>query len=132
MLKDSRGKVIVTYAPKFLEFNPPNGWLSPEPECHALFYYVILIKQQIEADKNSGHRYEDEFYPFKIGNWYQLFTSIAKLYGVNPEHMNKFWKNIDMQCFLMGSPKLPEKYRFDHIHEIKTTSIIIPEGSTLQ
>ena len=63
----------------------------------------------------EGH--EDPKYNFR-----QLFSSVANLYGVEPEQMIKFWSNVDMQAVTMGFPKMQPGYRFDSALKVNSNA----------
>jgi len=106
--------------PRFDTYIIPAGWLSIDTPCHALFYYYLAARRTYENDVKDPIVYEGE--PDPEVNFRQLFTSIAVAYGVQPEHMLKYWINVDMQCDLLHIPRLPaeDKYRFDTVAEIRT------------
>lgn len=98
----------------FTEYLIPNGHLTTQPECHALFYYYLNARRTYEEKvKDSPIVYEDD--PDPTYNFRQLFTSIATLYNVEPEQMANCWEDVDKQCLLLGLPLMPdeEKYRFN-------------------
>lgn len=104
----------------FTQYNMPIGFLVKDSACHALFRYYLMARQTYETHVLDPIVYEGEKDPEY--NFKQLFSSVAKMYGVEPEHMTKYWINVDMQCDLLGLPLMPdeEKYRFDRVQEIKT------------
>lgn len=111
---------IQLHAPKFAELHIPNGFLKNDPACAALFYYAVLVKKQIQYIKDQIV-FEDDPWPEHNGfNPLELMRGISILYQVTPEAMLKMWKFVDMQCVVMGSPKVPPPYRLDTIPEIKT------------
>lgn len=103
----------------FPELIAPNGFLSPTRESMACWYYYVLARRNWEECKDAlfieGH--DDPSFNFR-----QLFTSIAKIYGVEPEGMAKCWKGVDLTAFALGLPQLPdeERYRFDRVEVITT------------
>lgn len=99
----------------------PNGFLTHDKECHALWHYYTLARRNYEEEfKDTLIIYEGD--PDPVYNNRQLFMSIATAYGVQPERMIKFWKNVDMQCTVSDLPKLPDedRFRFNHTPEIKS------------
>lgn len=106
--------------PRYNSFNAPEGFLIDTPACHALFHYCITLKR-LQQEKKDDLSYEGDASPGAFEhNYVQLFSSIALAYGVQPEEMIKHWPSVDMQCVMMGSPKLVGKYRMDSVPEIKT------------
>lgn len=99
----------------FPELIIPNGFLSPIRESMACWYYFVLARRNYEVQQDAifyeGHR-DPDF------NYRQLYTSIAKMYGVEPEAMAKCWGEVDKTAFALGLPLLPdeERYRFDRQH----------------
>lgn len=98
---------------RFVHYVAPMGWLDMTDECFALWYYYVLARKAYE---------EKELYPIVLegdddptADYHQLMKSVAQLYGVQPEGMTKCWKQVDMQCWALQLPKMPqgERYRFD-------------------
>lgn len=103
----------------FVELLPPNGVLHEHPACHALWQYAYFVHKRI--DDKDGPQYEDDPIDLmRVNELKQTFTSLAILYGTTPERMLRFWKNVDCQMSLMHSKKIPKKFRFDDIPEVKT------------
>jgi hypothetical protein len=96
---------------------PPHGWLLPDMACHALMRYAMLARVNYDR-QNETIKYEDE--PDEVFNYKQLFLSIATIYGVAPENMIKYWRNIDMQFNAMGAQKIPDHLRFINTPSIKS------------
>lgn len=99
----------------------PNGFLTHDKECHALWHYYTLARKNYEEEfKDTLILYEGDLDP-KYDNR-QLFISIATAYGVQPESMIRFWPNVDLQCNVLQLPKLPDedRFRFNRTPEIKT------------
>ena len=98
--------------PLYVDMVAPRGFLDQYRESHALWYYYTLARKAYEEIIADPIVLEGDRDP--TANFRQLFTSIAKLYGVQPEAMAKCWPQIDMQCFALNLPKLPdeERYRF--------------------
>lgn len=106
--------------PRFDNFNMPEGWLTDEPACHALFYYATLCAQHEQAVRDN-QTYEDELSAEGRGfDYSSLMKSIGQAYGAEPEKMVKFWHNVDMQFDKMGGRRLPAKYRMVGVPDIKT------------
>ncbi len=118
--------------PRFNAFNKPNGELIDNPACHALFYYVVKLKNILE-ERKADQSYEGDASPGAFFlNMKQLFSSIALAYGVSPEHMLKYWPEVDLQCFLMGSNRVEKQYRFDEIPELKSNQFLAPRTQCRQ
>jgi len=103
----------VKFTPKrFTNLIKPNGFLDDHPACHALYFYAQLAHENWIKEKNYPVL-EGETDP--VYNYHQLFKSIAKMYGVEPEEMVNYWDNIDYQMIVDNEPTLPneEKYRWD-------------------
>ena len=109
---------IQVEVPLFPEYIIPNGGLTNDRTTHALFYYYILAMQAYDQEKN-GIVYEGDKDP--EFNYRQIFTSVAKLYGVAPEAMEKCWPSVDTTCHMHGMPMLPHdnKYRMIGSHMIE-------------
>lgn len=116
----NKAPTIVFTPPTFGRYEKPDGYLVHDPACHALWYYYVV----------AHNNYRDHIFdpivlegdPDQEVNFSQLFTSIALMYGVAPESMLKFWKNIDAQCIKLDVGLLPDRdaYRFNAIPEIRT------------
>ena len=118
-LTDPKTKKHIVFQPElFPDVTMPNGWLHEDVGCQALWYYTYLVKRLLN-DIEDTMQYDD-VWPTHIKNARQLFSSVALLYGVAPERMVKFWKNVDMQCLIMKSPRVPKEFRFDDIPELRT------------
>jgi len=114
----NKAPTIVFEPPTFVDYEQPKGYLVHDPACHALWYYYVVA---------SNNHAEHILNPIVLEgdadqevNFKQLFTSIALSYGVEPERMLKFWKNVDAQCLRLDVGQLPEKYRFSDVPEIRT------------
>lgn len=113
--------VTIKFRPiTFKEYEFPNGWLAKENACHALWYYYLIANNNYREHIENPIVLEGD--PDVEPDFKQLFTSIATIYGVQPEMMIKFWSNVDMQCASLEISKLPtnDKYRFDKTPEIRT------------
>lgn len=97
--------------PIFERYMQPFGGLNAERETHALFYYYLLARKNWE-DEIGGIVYEGS--PDPIFAYLQLFKSIANLYGVEPEAMEKCWSEVDYTCAMHDLPKLPETSKLRH------------------
>ncbi len=106
--------------PLFRAYEAPNGFFTDEIACHALWYYYLCARNAFETHVADVVVFEGD--PDPQMDLKQLMMSIATAYGVQPEVMVKFWRNVDMQCATLGLPKMPagEKYRFDTVVEVKT------------
>lgn len=112
-MTDSKTVNIVMRPMRFVHYTQPMGFLDMTDECFALWYYYVLARKAYEEIVLDPMVYEGDKDP--TTNFQQLMTSVAKLYGVQPEGMTKCWKQVDAQCWAMQLPKMPEgeKYRFD-------------------
>ena len=106
--------------PMYRKYIKPLGFLTEEKECHALWHYYVTARLVYETHVETPIVLEGDADP--VTNFKQLFMSIAFTYQVQPEHMVKFWGNIDMQCHMLQLPKLPDMdiYRFNKVPEIRT------------
>jgi len=109
--------------PIFTKYITPHGVFPKGTEdnigIHGLWYYYISALE-IFKFKIDGWQYEDEPNKEDTFNLQQLFTSIALLYGVNPEQMTRYWGLIDKQAEILDLPTLPDSFKFNTIPEIKT------------
>jgi len=90
--------------PLFPEYIIPNGGLSTHRESHGLFYYYLLAMQAMDTELN-GIVYEGDKDPLQ--NYRQLFQSVARLYNVDPDAMNRAWPDVDKTCVMHNMPILP-------------------------
>ena len=110
---------IAWYATRYTQYEIPNGGLPVNNrEASALFHYYVTARATYER-VNTEIRYEHEHED--IVNYNQLFSSVARMYGVEPEKMVKHWAAVDFTCTLHSLPKLPdeEKYRMNRTIEVK-------------
>lgn len=107
-----RVRIIAPYYPLFIE---PDGYLTRDDACHALMHYATTARNNWELEAETI-RLEDE-HDREI-NYHQLFHSIARLHGVEPEVMSKFWWQIDLQFAAMQLPLVHQSIRFDKIVRI--------------
>lgn len=111
----SNDKTEITFAVHlFVQYMWPNGGLNQHRETHALFYYYLLAKNAYDTMQAGMIAYEGD--ADSGFNFEQLFKSVARMYGVEPEAMVKCWDLVDYTCFLNDLPKLPDetKYRQNH------------------
>ena len=111
---NTKGKFTITR--EYHVFNgyiTPNGFLTNDLATHALFRYYLSARYWWEKEQENLLAYEGEV--DSSVNYQQMFSSIARLYGVEPEYMAKFWHNVDMQCRALHIPLLPDedRYRFN-------------------
>lgn len=101
--------------PFFLGYQQPYGFLDSSREAHGLWNYYLCARNAYETHNFDVIVLEGEKDPEV--NFQQLFTSMAQIYGVQPEAMAKCWKMIDLQCVSINLPKLPdeERYRFNRV-----------------
>ena len=104
--------IRITYTPAmYMDYIIPLGFLRPDVACHALWHYYITAVDNFKKEFDTLY-YEGD--PDPTFNYKQLFTSIAQMYDVRPEEMEKYWANVDMQCVSLHLTKLPDasRYRF--------------------
>jgi len=107
--------------PFYTAYIIPYGFLDSSRESHALWNYYTMARASwerhildpcvLEGDKDA----EPDFQ--------QLFTSVARMYEVQPEAMGKCWDLIDAQCDALELPRMPneDRYRFvQRVIEIRT------------
>lgn len=98
----------------FTNYIQPRGYLTNEPATHACFYYAVCARRTFEDFTEENLMYEGE--KDHETNYRQLFVSIAKLYNVKPEEMEKCWGLVDKQFDAASIPRLPNeaRYRFNN------------------
>ena len=115
-MSKSKGRIVFDIR-RFVEYLPPAGFLNNHVACHALMYYALIARSNYEEQKETIVL-EDE--PEKAYNYRQLMSSIATIYGCQPEEMVKFWVNVDMQFRTLDLPLVPQHLRQTDVPEIKT------------
>lgn len=101
------GSVILD-PPIYANMVQPQGWLTRDVPCHALFHYfntAIGIYKSLKEDvvyEGDQQRY----------NLHQLYLSVAKLYGVDPNEMGKYWAAVDLQAGALGLTQMPRGVEF--------------------
>lgn len=107
--------------PIFEQYNTPNGFLAPATACHALFWYALIARRAYEENVQGwAHQYEGNL--SNTTNFRDMYLSVAFLYGVTPEEMQRYWPAVDMQFVALNLPQLPkeDRYRHDSVPEFKT------------
>jgi hypothetical protein len=109
---------IQFHPPIFPSLIAPHGFLTNKRQTHALWYYYLSARQAYENIVVDPIVYEGEDDP--SADFRQLIERIAIIYGVSVEEMVKCWDVVDMQCFALKLPKLPdeERYRFNRIGRV--------------
>lgn len=110
--------------PVFVGYMEPHGWLTAEPETHALFNYYLCARKTVEENWTELLAYEGE--EDSGHNFKQLFTSVARMYNVAPEAMAKCWDRIDKQCDLLHLPRMPDEERYRFSSQIIITDLRKP------
>lgn len=114
-------KLKVSFQPViYHDLIAPKGFLNSEPACHALWTYYTMARMNSEKINETIVVEGDTSDHAHLYNFIQLMRSIALVYGVQPERMVKFWKNVDLTCHVLGLPRLEMKYRLDTVPELKT------------
>lgn len=105
--------------PFFLAYMQPKGFLDDSREAHGLWNYYLCARNTYETHILHAIVFEGEKDPRT--NFQQLFTSMAEMYGVQPEAMAKCWDMVDAQCFSIDLPKMPDEecYRFNRINVVR-------------
>lgn len=105
--------LAVTYEPPiYTDYIIPKGFLQRDFACQALWHYYITAVDNWRKEFDTLV-YEGDLDP--QFNYKQLFKSVALIYGVEPEKMQQYWSNVDIQCVALRLTKLPDdsRYRFD-------------------
>lgn len=103
------GTFVPNRVPLYEGLVRPKGFLLPDLACHALFHYFNTAASNWKREKErillEGER--------DMYNYHQLFLSIARMYAVDPNDMEKFWSVVDFQADVLGLTRLPaeRKYR---------------------
>lgn len=96
--------------PFYMAYIAPYGYLDASRESHALWNYYTkaratyerLVKDPIVLEGQKDNE----------PNFQQLFTSIARMYRVEPQAMGKCWDLVDAQCDALQIPRMPDEDRF--------------------
>lgn len=103
--KDQKtGKQFTFYAPLYTAYLEPQGFLVQDHACHALWHYYVTALENFKDSRKQKYEGNRDTY-----NLEQLWRSIARLYTVNPNDMEKFWPLIDKQADLIQITKLPDE-----------------------
>lgn len=104
--------------PHFNGVTIPNGFIPNEKSGQACWYYYLLAQKANEKENcDSLVQYEGD--PLYVPKYNRIFRSVCTLYGIEPGELSHHWRAVDMQCTMQRLPKLPERYRFNKIPEIK-------------
>jgi len=108
--------------------NKPNGELSHEMPCHALFFFAMLVDKSIlpmdKAVVLEGN-------PDPVINAKNLYKSVAKMYNVEPDHLCHYWIEVNSQRKKLGMVRIPDKYQLGN-PLLGNTSIITPTTGIIQ
>lgn len=109
---------VIFTCTSFEELCAPNGFLQHDPACYALWYYYVNVSEAVDRLlSKDAILYEDQNVET---NFFELFKSVAIMYGVMPERMIQFWRNVDMTARMKGYPVIDGRWKFDKKVEIKT------------
>jgi len=115
----------ITFTPHmYVAYIQPQGFLTGDMACHALFYYSTVATFAWERVQTRLIMEGDKVPP--PPNYHQLFLSIAKIYGVDPNAMENYWELVDRQCDKLGITRAPNAVR----HGSRPKIIIVPEQET--
>ena len=106
----------------------PNGELSSQMACHALFFYSMLIDKSVIPMDNA---IVVEGVPDPVTNARNLFKSVGKMYNVEPEAMTNYWIEVNSQRRKIGLDRIPDKYQLGN-PLITSTSIVTPSTGIIQ
>jgi len=118
------GNVIFT-PHLYTNYTQPHGYLTRDVACHALFYYSTVATNVWDRAEHALVMEGDTSPPEP--NYHQLFLSISKMYGVDPNRMENFWELIDKQCEKLRITKAPDAVR----HGSRDRIIILPHQERL-
>jgi hypothetical protein len=105
--KGAGGKIAIVYdVPIYESLMAPAGFLDNHVESHALWTYYTMARHTWEINVNDPIVYEDQLDP--QSDFRQLFLSVARMYGVNPENMANCWPQIDLQARALELPLMPD------------------------
>lgn len=102
------------YFDQLVRSNAPDGKgrLPQDVAAHALWHY-FCVASNAWYNETCGLVYEGErdhrFNPK------ETFESIAKVHGVKPEEMSRYWNVIEQQRLALGlsqNAELPERFKF--------------------
>lgn len=121
-MKRNRSKINlhVTNVRTFPNKTQPLGLLHPHMACQAMYYYWGLAQENYTQQVKLNIVLEGEKDPEY--NYKQLFLTISKIYGVQPEEMVNFWQTVRTQLLMDGEPALPEleQYLFNTPITVRT------------
>lgn len=101
----------------FVDHLPPEGFLSREMACHALWYYYIIA---LSARRVVGKSIDDQTIeydaessaapPLWMDKRYNAqYESVAILYGVSPQEMKAYWPNVKLEINRLGLTPVPSE-----------------------
>jgi hypothetical protein len=107
--------------PLYTAYIAPYGFLDSNRESHALWNYYTMARAAYERNIKDMIVLEGDKDP--TVNFEQLFTSVARMYGVEPVAMGKCWDLVDAQCDAIELPRMPNEDRYrmtSRVIEVRT------------
>ena len=116
------GKKYYAQVPLFTGYQIPHGYLSPEPEAHALFMYNLMARSVWEREVQNPIVYEGSDTHYHGPDFRLMLERIACWYNTLPERMVRYWPAIIKQCEAKDVPMVPdeERYRFSKPGKART------------
>lgn len=101
-------KIKLFFQPIFFEpYLTPNGFLTKDLACHAMFYAYIIAQANVKEiqEKLFYDNEEDQVYNFR-----DLFKTIATIYNVDPDKMWNYKFLVEQQMRALFLKTIPAEY----------------------
>jgi hypothetical protein len=90
---------------RFMSHTKPIGYLPDEPGAQALWWYSVVLMQQIKRQKEVP-LYEGELDSEAEPRAFSLFRAAARIYGVDIETLHRYWPAVDKEMARYNTEKL--------------------------
>lgn len=107
----------------FVDLISPRGFLTPEPACHACWYFYMLAEkarqavgrgpedQILETNEESDTNLSITWPLWMDLRYNEQAKSIALLYGLeSPDQMWGYWHNVKLTAAMFGLPTPHDSY----------------------
>ena len=108
-IQDKSGLKINLNPPFFPDNTQPNGALIDDPACQACWYYFILATKQLDQTGSIDSQILLEGEPWQAANTDKIRLSITKLYGIEPNDLDRYWNRVWIECKRLGLPEPSSK-----------------------
>lgn len=95
----------------FPEQTIPNGALPADMGAQACWYYYVIAQK---AKEEVGDSIDDQIIleglPWLDTHYGNQKHSVAIIYGVSMEHMDKFWNHVEIEAGILRLPEPDGRY----------------------